>query len=176
MAYNWVLMSVIYNFTISFKPLCNTCGTQWIKNWGLICYFVNVVIHNMVPLLNISGQSELWKWISSAILCSFSLFETKSLTVPVLCLWGLYLLLHSCCHRLPLSFFLFLGLCFHPAKWTPPLPAQPPYLCVQGSSEACSWLRPSLLWAKDTAGGQGSGSSLKKSRQIKNKKYWGRKK
>lgn len=50
------------------------------------------------------------------------------------------------------------------------------HLCAQGSSEACSWLRPPLLWAKDSAGGQGSGSSLKKSRQIKDKKYWGRKK
>lgn len=80
-------MSVIYNFTICYKPfvIC-ICGTQWIKDWGLICYFVNVMIHNLVPLLNISGQSELWKWISGAILCSFSLFETKSLTVPVLCL------------------------------------------------------------------------------------------
>lgn len=68
-----------------------------------------------------------------------------------------------------------------PSSRTHPFPPslllpQPLHLCVQGSSEACSWLRPPLLWAKDAAGGQGSGSSLKKSRQIKDKKYWGRKK
>lgn len=93
-----------------------------------------------------------------------------------------------------LGSFLSPCLCFHPPQHTPSLPPsfspsfppslpasyppslQPLHLCVQGSSEACSWLRPPLLWAKDSAGGQGSGSSLKKSRQIKDKKYWGRKK
>lgn len=51
----------------------------------------------------------------------------------------------------------------------------PPHTSVQSSSEACSWLRPHLFWADDAAGGQSSGSSLKKSRQIKDKKYWGKK-
>ncbi len=66
-----------------------------------------------------------------------------------------------------LSFLLSLCLCFHPAEHTSLPLLHLLHLCAQGSSEACSWLRPPLLWAKDLAGGQGSGSSLKKSRQIK---------
>lgn len=80
----------------------------------------------------------------------------------------------SCCHQLPLT----ASVSFCVAQ--PPTPLLPTttitLLPLNLSTEACGWLRPPLLWAGDTAGGQGSGSSLKKSRQIKDKTYWGRKK
>lgn len=146
-----------------------------------MCYPVNLAIPLLTwLLLNIAGQFQLWKWIGKLeILGYFSYFETQSLRVPVLCLWVQYPLLHSRCHRLPLSgsFSLCVSASIHHNTPLPSLPLLLPlHLCAQGSSEACSWLRPPLLWAKDSAGGQGSGSSLKKSRQIKDKRYWGRKK
>lgn len=67
-----------------------------------------------------------------------------------------------------------------PSSRTHPFPSslllpQPLHLCVQGSSEACSWLRPPLLWAKDAAGGQGSGSSLKKTGRSRTRNTGGEK-
>lgn len=146
-----------------------------------MCCRVNLVSHILArPLLTAFGWSERRKWISREILRSFSRFETQSLRVPMLCLWVQYPLLHSRCHRLPLSasFSPCVSASIHQNTPFPSLLPSPHllHLCAQSSSEACSWLRPPLLWAKDSAGGQGSGSSLKKSRQIKDKKYWGRKK
>lgn len=53
-----------------------------------------------------------------------------------------------------LSLFLSIAASKHP-------PCRPLHLDVQGSSRGCSWPRPPLLWAKDSAGGAGLWIQLK---------------
>lgn len=158
--------------------------TQYIGVWQ-ICQImcVNVTSHILAPpLLTLFGRSELRKWNRPGnpplLLPLWNSISQGPRVVSLSAISSAALTLSSAASR---SFFLSLCLCFHPPQHTPLLPPSLPLFhpihpCAQGSSEACSWPRPPLLWAKASAGGQGSGSSLKKSRQIKDKKYWGRKK
>lgn len=156
--------------------------------WGLImCYHI---IGTLLDLFHLVSHILSWPtdqfldglWCGSGSAGKSSAAALKlNLSGSPCCVFECNIL--CCTHAVIscLSKVLSLSVSLPPSTRTHPfspslLLLHPLHLCAQGSSEACSWLRPPLLWAKDSAGGQGSGSSLKKSRQIKDKKYWGRKK
>lgn len=111
------------------------------------------------------------------ILCSFSRFETQSLRVPMLCLWVQYPLLLSCCHQATILLASFSH--FHPPQPRQSSLAPPnshPLHLYAGLQRSLQLDEASPPLSSRLGRGRGSGSSLKKSRQIKDKKYWGRKK